>query len=149
MSPLELIKRGLLQGDWDLVSEGYRNLTGEDIDPPKPQQQEVVGNTKFTKEQLKHLPLGFKGRPNIFAEDEELVNKACRETVKLKDGTEVDIDKVLNPSQKRAYHVQRPKAKMITKTCKQCHRTFKISSTISVNESGFNTGVLCDRCTRG
>jgi hypothetical protein len=148
MSPLELIKRGLLQGDWELVAEGYKNLTGEEIEPPKVEQQQTFGNErKFTNEELKYLPISFKGRPNKFAEDEELVKNACREKVVLKDGTEVDIDKALNPSGKRAYHVKRPKAKTVTKVCRQCQRSFKMSASINVSESGFSTGVLCDQCT--
>lgn len=29
MSPLEQIKQGILKGDWEIVIDGYRNLTGE------------------------------------------------------------------------------------------------------------------------
>lgn len=34
MSPIELLKSGILNGDWPLVCEAFRSLTGESLKPP-------------------------------------------------------------------------------------------------------------------
>jgi hypothetical protein len=35
LNPLELIKKGILEGDLDVVAQGYNQMTGENIEPPE------------------------------------------------------------------------------------------------------------------
>ncbi len=52
MSPLELLKKGILTSDWDAVSQAYKTLTGKTVKPkvaatpdkPKPKRRRSPGN---------------------------------------------------------------------------------------------------------
>lgn len=42
MSPLELIERGIREGNWEVICNGYKLLTGKALSPPKVHQFEEV-----------------------------------------------------------------------------------------------------------
>jgi hypothetical protein len=148
-SPLELIKQGLQNGDWTTVAEGYSKLTGEYISPPEEKEIISVGDRKYTKDELKHLPMNAKGRPNLFLEETDLLEGGWRETaIDPKDGKEKDIDLILNPKRKRARHKKRPAARYVTKKCDKCNREYKV---VVANEKGVadaNTDIYCSRCSQ-
>lgn len=149
MTPLELIRKGIETGDWQQVADGYERMTGESVDLPETPEIVTASGRTFSKDELKYLPINFKGRPNMFAQDDELVNSERDDLVKTKDGELKKWDEVLNPKKKRAHHSKRAPARYVTKKCRQCGASFKVVTTNKAGIADANVDIYCSRCSRG
>ena len=145
MTPLEQIKKGILDGDMVTVALGYKSLTGEDlhntnvseakvdtptsspilssssddfIAPSKKKDSESSGSRI-----ARSSPIPTEGRENLFVDDGK----------EHKDISTPDID----PSPR-----QRNKFTMIEQRCQKCSKTFEVHP-IHKREN-----YICDRCIK-
>ena len=145
MTPLEQIKKGILDGDMVTVALGYKSLTGEDlhntntseakvdsppsspilssssddfIAPSKKKDSESSGNRI-----ARSSPIPTEGRENLFVDDGK----------EHKDISTPDIE--LSPR-------QRNKFTMIKQECQKCSKTFEVHP-IHKREH-----YICDRCIK-
>lgn len=148
MSPLELIKQGILTEDWQAVREGYAQMTGQELTvaaPPKktrgrkatPKQVPVVTDDadKFVVKSI--FPSPGKKMP--------FVNKFEPEPIL----TELVVSKAELKAMAKNKQPRRPPARDYTSKirCGECGGTFMGDSRDYIVEGGMPTGV-CERCAR-
>jgi len=148
MSPLELIKNGILENDFEKVIQGYSLLTGEEIRPEKAAGATTATSSSSTEpdkvsEQMpvrseiedftmkrESLPAGQYGRKESIQVGENQFVDDRSEAV----GEEFDTPDVrLTP--------RRPPVKMVEVTCNTCGRKEEINP-------AYKTGSYhrCSRC---
>ena len=148
MSPLELIKNGILENDFEKVIQGYSLLTGEEIRPKEatgtttatssgstepdkmPEQMPVRSEIEDFTMKRESLPAGQYGRKESIQVGENQFVDDRSEAV----GEEFDTPDVrLTP--------RRPPVKMVEVTCNMCGRKEKINP-------AYKTGSYhrCSRC---
>ena len=132
MTPLEQIKRGLLEGAMVRVALGYKSLTGEDLqdaetpsfEPPEvdtPPASPILSSTSddfiapSKKEDsenaggrmARNSPIPLIKRENLFTDD----------GTDHKDISTPDVE--LSPRQRNTFE-------MISQECQKCHKTFEV-----------------------
>ena len=148
MSPLELIKNGILENDFEKVIQGYALLTGEEVRPKEKTESAGATNAESTSsdkmsEQMSvrseiedftmkrdSLPAGQYGRKDAIQVGENQFVDDRTEAV----GEEFDTPDInLTP--------RRPPVKMIEVVCNACGRKEKINP-------AYKTGSYhrCSRC---
>ena len=148
MSPLELIKNGILENDFEKVIQGYALLTGEEVRPKEKTESAGATNAESTSsdkmsEQMSvrseiedftmkrdSLPAGQYGRKEAIQVGENQFVDDRTEAV----GEEFDTPHInLTP--------RRPPVKMIEVVCNACGRKEKINP-------AYKTGSYhrCSRC---
>ena len=148
MSPLELIKNGILDNDFEKVIQGYALLTGEEVRPKEKTESAGATNAESTSsdkmsEQMSvrseiedfaikrdNLPVGKYGRKETIQVGENQFVDDRTEAV----GEEFDTPDInLTP--------RRPPVKMIEVVCNACGRKEKINP-------AYKTGSYhrCSRC---
>ncbi len=148
MSPLELIKNGILENDFEKVIQGYALLTGEEVRPKEKTESAGATNAESTSsdkmsEQMSvrseiedftmkrdSLPAGQYGRKEAIQVGENQFVDDRTEAV----GEEFDTPDInLTP--------RRPPVKMIEVVCNACGRKEKINP-------AYKTGSYhrCSRC---
>ena len=148
MSPLELIKNGILENDFEKVIQGYALLTGEEVRPKEKTESAGATNAESTSsdkmsEQMSvrseiedftmkrdSLPAGQYGRKEAIQVGENQFVDDRTEAV----GEEFDTPEIkLTP--------RRPPVKMIEVVCNACGRKEKINP-------AYKTGNYhrCSRC---
>ena len=148
MSPLELIKNGILENDFEKVIQGYSLLTGEEIRPEEatetttatssgstepdkmPEQMPVRSEIEDFTMKRESLPAGQYGRKESIQVGENQFVDDRSEAV----GEEFDTPDVrLTP--------RRPPVKMVEVTCNMCGRKEEINP-------AYKTGSYhrCSRC---
>ena len=148
MSPLELIKNGILENDFEKVIQGYSLLTGEEIRPEEatetttatssgstepdkmPEQMPVRSEIEDFTMKRESLPAGQYGRKESIQVGENQFVDDRSEAV----GEEFDTPEVrLTP--------RRPPVKMVEVTCNTCGRKEEINP-------AYKTGSYhrCSRC---
>lgn len=140
MAPLELIKNGIMNADWNRVVQGYNNLTGEELKAPV---VETNGAPKhqWTEEELTRLPLRYKNRPNLFAEDLELMSAHKDDSI---------LQQKLTPANKRFSTRKRKAPKYVEASCKVCQKKIKIRQDLIIKyENGEAADTYCDSCCKG
>ena len=145
MTPLEQIKKGILDGDMVTDALGYKSLTGEDLHNTNASEAKVVtppsspilssSSDDFIAPSKKKdsessgsriarsSPIPTEGRENLFVDDGK----------EHKDISTPDID----PSPR-----QRNKFTMIKQECQKCNKTFEVHP-IHKREH-----FICDRCIK-
>ena len=145
MTPLEQIKKGILDGDMVTVALGYKSLTGEDLHntnasaakvdtpPSSPilssSSDDFIAPSKKKDSEssgrriARSSPIPTEGRENLFVDDGK----------EHKDISTPDID----PSPR-----QRNKFTMIKQECQKCNKTFEVHP-IHKREH-----FICDRCIK-
>ena len=148
MSPLELIRNGILENDFEKVIQGYALLTGEEVRPEGKNESAGATNTEPTSSdevsaqmpmrseiedftmQRESLPAGQYGRKEPIQVGENQFVDDRSEAV----GEEFDTPDVkLTP--------RRPPVKMVEVTCNTCGRKEEINP-------AYKTGSYhrCSRC---
>ena len=145
MTPLEQIKKGILNGDMVTVALGYKSLTGEDLHTTNTSEAKVdtppsspilsstsddfIAPSKKKDSQssgskiAKSSPISTNGRENLFVDDG-------------KDHKDISTPEVeLSPR-------QRNKFTMIEQECQKCRKVFEVHP-IHKREN-----YICDRCIK-
>lgn len=153
MTPLELIKQGILKGDLRLVEDGYTALTGETVTKkqitkakpiPKvdtPDEEEVVDTIEDPDDQFRVQIRGEQQQQTRELDDGTLQTEARRETVDLskigafnmfeddgETGAEYkDEDREFDKKSSTKTKVSRRKeTAKVTATCAGCNKIFKV-----------------------
>ena len=148
MTPLELIKEGILKDDMEQVILGYKSLTGESIsrgaaerEPEDEQVQETPVQEGVREEKSKDLDFSIKRSKN-----DSKSKYAKAEAIQSGDNKFVDdgveASEVVTPQVRRT--TRRPPVDLLDVTCHVCGKTEQINPQLKSGE--FHR---CSRCVGG
>ena len=157
MTPLEQIKKGILEGDMATVALGYKSLTGEDLHGDEASVTEALPEFMASSQVKIDTPPSspiLSSTSNDFIapskkEDSENTGGRIarnspiplikRENLFTDDGTDhKDIstpDVELSPRQRNTFE-------MISQECQKCHKTFEVHPIHKRDH------FICDRCIK-
>ena len=149
MTPLELIKEGILNDDMEQVILGYKSLTGESVsrgsgEEPEPedgQVQEASVQENVREEKSKDLDFSIKR-----SKTDSNAKYAKAESIKVGENQFVDdgleASEVKTPEVKRT--TRRPPVDLIDVTCHVCGKIEQINPQLKSGEF-----YRCSRCIGG
>ena len=149
MTPLELIKEGILNDDMEQVILGYKSLTGESIsrgseeerEPEEGEVQETPVQEDVREEKSKDLDFSIKRSKNDskskYAKAEAIQSG---ENKFVDDG--VEASEVTTPEVRRT--TRRPPVDLLDVTCHVCGKTEQINPQLKSGEF-----YRCSRCIGG
>lgn len=152
MSPLELLRKGLQEGDWAPVSKGFALLTGETIEPP-----ESSDDRPFLLE-LQRLIEGRLGGSCETPDDEEpqppfqpdIRPQKNHVNLFIDDGTLHKADKAIDKklTKGKAPSPRRPKVVKVPVVCSRCNKKETVDPIFAPKKLEGNdyTSYLCDKC---
>jgi len=103
MSPLDYIKEGIVEGNWDTVCEGYEKLTGESLAPPAEcDAQKAILRIK----DIISATIGWEVAPEPSKPATKKRKKTTKRKSTKKDVSETDEDDIVNLSEDKRTSVQ-------------------------------------------
>ena len=145
MIPLKQIRKGILEGDMDMVALGYKCLTGEDLNKQEEklskEEEKEKDSSNFLSSSMEDFIVPSKKEDAETSSDKMAKSRPIslekRENQFVDDGSEhKDIstpDTALTPRQRTTF-------KMISQKCEKCDQTYEVHP-IHKREH-----YICDRC---
>jgi hypothetical protein len=86
----EVLKKGILEGDWQIICTAYTAMTGEHIDPPEPKQPNWLDFDIELGSATRITPVDENGLPGIAVKINEVKDDASDKTLVEEEWVETD-----------------------------------------------------------
>lgn len=156
MTPIEAMRKGIIEGDKNLLCEGFKQLTGEDLSWPDEKVITITSLKSAMEKVINELSIDTKKIKISKKQKESLQTEITNPTDKIgyygnktilitEEATkeEIESNKKWKEDDDKKERIKRPKFKNFKITCSDCEKKFE-----SPVKPSSEIGQLCSRCLK-